>query len=140
MTDNKIYTTELRLYSFVNYYLSDLQRGLQTAHLVAELYKKYTVGKHKKVLVEWATDHKTIIILNGGNCSGLADVSSNLKYYSERLELPVASFSEDMQSLGGALTVTGIIVDVNALRTSPFGFANTDIQELLTYLSQFRLA
>lgn len=64
-------SSELRLYSFTNYYLSDLQKGLQTAHLVSEMFTKYVTGKHKKMLFEWATNHKTIIILNGGNSNGV---------------------------------------------------------------------
>lgn len=45
-----------------------------------------------------------------------------------------------MQSLGGALTVAGIIVDVNELKNSPWGFAYPKQKELLDYLCQFKLA
>jgi len=109
----------MRLYSFVNYYLSDLQRGLQTAHVVAELGASYprltpqvpliTEEPATRILWDWAINHKTIIILNGGNSAEL------IKLYNElvsplRSRYPVAFFEEDEASLNMATTAVGIVL------------------------------
>lgn len=99
----------LRLYSFVNYYLSDLQRGLQTAHLIPELYMKYRFSSSGATLIldAWAYMNKTIIILNGGNQKNLADILH--QFQKAGLNYPYAMFQEDDDSLNNALTCVGII-------------------------------
>lgn len=101
----------MRLYSFVNYYLSPLQAGLQTAHLIGEMsvasYDTFVRGSYNV----WARDHKTIIILNGGNCDSLAILFDRLvELNNNMVPLPIAKFCEDVQSLNGALTAVGVIV------------------------------
>ena len=96
-----------RAYILTNYYLSQLQCGLQSAHVISEMAMK----KHKH-FKQWATDDKTIIILNGGNSAQLAqfetfcktDVNNNYCW---------AAFREDEMSLNGALTAVGIILPDN---------------------------
>lgn len=108
----------MRLYSFVNYYLSPLQAGLQTAHVVGELMTSSVAAKADllgwgagSLTMAWARVHKTIIILNGGNCESLATIYENLVDLKASLSsLPVAKFNEDIQSLNGALTAVGVIV------------------------------
>lgn len=99
----------LRLYSFVNYYLSDLQRGLQTAHLVSDLFSKYKFKSCGGVLIlgTWAHEHKTIMILNGGNCYGLSYIHDIIQ--EKNSGYPFDFFTEDVASLNGALTCVGII-------------------------------
>lgn len=99
----------LRLYSFVNYYLSDLQRGLQTAHLVSELYMKYRFSSSRVtfILDAWAYMNKTIIILNGGNQKNLSDILH--QFQKAGLNYPYTMFQEDDDSLNNALTCVGII-------------------------------
>lgn len=101
----------LRLYSFVNYYLSDLQRGLQTAHLVAELFVDYAsepIGSATdSILKGWGENDKTIIILNGGNCSDLINIFCRLQ--TKAGDYPCNVFQEDEASLGRATTCAGII-------------------------------
>jgi len=96
----------MRMYSFVaNLYLSPLQHGLQTAHVVSELsmlnHDQYT---------EWARDHKTIIICAAVNSAGVLEAANKLAYFAERLGLATAAFNEDVASLNGAPTACGIIV------------------------------
>jgi hypothetical protein len=107
-TLEEIKNRQLRLYSFVNYYLSDLQRGLQTAHLVSEIFTKYILSNDNiaTILNKWACKDKTIIILNGGNCEDLMHKYNILNKISE---YPFAMFCEDKNSLNGALTCIGII-------------------------------
>ena len=75
-TLDEIKAGPLLFYSFVNYYLSDLQRGLQTAHVVADMFIKYDylTPQENHRLHFWARNNKTIIILNGGNSKNLLDI------------------------------------------------------------------
>ena len=113
----------MRLYSLTNYYLSSIQKGIQTAHLVSELSRmdrEHALGKGKRspstMFREWADHHKTIILLNGGN-------SARLGYFHNAMislapgqtvriadEFPVVYFREDEDSLNGALTAVGVIL------------------------------
>ena len=102
----------MRLYAFSNYYLSSLQQGLQTAHLVANLFCQNSGGTSHR-LDEWARWHKTIVILNGGNSANISAISHQLSTLGAQLGLPNASFCEDIESLNGAITVTGIVVPSN---------------------------
>jgi hypothetical protein len=107
----------MRLYSFVNAnYLKDIQHGLQTAHAVAELYNKYpeetAAGNCARydVLNDWSRNHKTIIILDGGDCQDLWDIFRFLLDNDETLKLPFVKFAEDTRSLNNALTAVAIVV------------------------------
>lgn len=100
----------MRAYFFGNLYLSSIQQGLQSAHVLAEMYTKY-VGPDPYsqyfVLDEWAREHKTIIILNAG-------YSEEIRFLSERFatqeKYPWASFNEGQDALDGALTCIGIVL------------------------------
>lgn len=98
----------MRLYTFCNYYLSSLQQGLQTAHVVHELFNKYKRREGEQQLFDWSLNHKTIIILNGGNCATLSDLKLFLD--NEGNDFPFESFCEDQQSLNNALTCVGIVL------------------------------
>ena len=95
---------KFRLYSFVNgLYMSPIQHGIQTAHLVGEMAVKNTM-----IFQEWAQYDKTIVILNAGNHKGLYDIYEVLEEY--RHDFPVGIFHEDVESLGGIITCVGIIL------------------------------
>lgn len=99
-----------RLYTFVaNHYLSPLQCGLQTAHVVGELSQKH----YFRVTFErWAKIDKTIIICAAGNHKGVSEAFAFLEEKAEENEngFPVAIFHEDEQSMNGMATACGIIV------------------------------
>lgn len=105
---------QLRLYSFVNFYLSSIQQGVQTGHAAVDLVRKYSapkgtpsqLGKNCDMVSEWADNHKTFIILNGGNNEMLL----NAKEIVKASGLPWVTFSEDEQSLGGILTTVAVVV------------------------------
>jgi hypothetical protein len=102
-----------RLYSFVaNNYLSPLQCGLQTAHVVSELSRRYPAGSRSDAVYrDWATNDKTIIICGAGNHKGVLDCFVELDRLGDRgLELPTALFREDEQSMNGMATACGVIV------------------------------
>jgi len=100
-----------KLYSFVNSYLSDIQRGIQTAHLVNEFWQKYLdkcLIQHES-FIDWAYLQPTIVILNGGNHADLGGLGVLFKSI-RNVQYPFASYHEDDDSLNGVLTAVGIIL------------------------------
>lgn len=107
---------ELRLYSFVNFYLSDMQKGIQTGHAAVDLVREYvpdepeTVSQnHLNMVADWADNHKTFIVLNGGNNAGLKAAVGIIN----DIDLPWTCFYEDQDSLGGILTCIAVVVPEN---------------------------
>lgn len=96
---------DYRLYFFTNFYISSIQKGIQAGHCAVELmngqYRDHPVTR------DWATNHKTFIVLNGGAQLELEHtyevLSRNVASY------PFALFKEDA-GLNYALTCVGIIV------------------------------
>jgi hypothetical protein len=101
---------EYRLYSFVNYYLSSIQQGIQTGHAAVKLVREYTSknqdNQDSQMVSEWADNHQTFVVLNGGNSENLLDVIRTV----DDSDLPWAYFREDEVSLGGIITAVGVIV------------------------------
>lgn len=100
----------MRAYFFGNMYLSSIQQGIQAAHVVADMFIKYKSddGQQADMLIDWAENHKTMILLNGGygeTLRGLIEFFDN----SEN-PYPWESFNEGKDSLDGALTDVGIIL------------------------------
>ena len=102
----------MRFYGFGNYYLSSLQQGLQSAHVIGELFTQYEQNTEQFGIVhDWAKNHKTMVLLNGGNSAALQELFDFFqKFQTQGMTLPFAKFHEDEQSLGGALTYVGIVV------------------------------
>jgi hypothetical protein len=61
---------ELRMYGLVNYQLSGIQQGIQFGHAVVEYGLNHFVEKNYQ---DWANNHKTFIILNGGTTNNSID-------------------------------------------------------------------
>jgi hypothetical protein len=107
-----------RFYSFVaGLYLSELQKGLQTAHAVSELFaetsKAYTLEEDIgtfHAFRTWATSDKTIVILSAANHAGVLSAYEQLKPLAASLRLPIARFNEDEQSMNSMCTACGVIV------------------------------
>lgn len=104
----------MRFYSFTNYYLSSIQIGIQTAHAVGEMSLKYQSipgfeTEPIEMFDDWVRNHKTMVLLNGGNSAELRDLWALLT--DERnTQFPVSKFNEDEQSLDGALTCVAIVL------------------------------
>lgn len=94
----------MRLYSFGNMYLQGVQSGIQCQHCTVELLAKYGQGD----CWEWATKHKTTILLNGGNQRALMEIVAHLDKPENTYQY--ADFVEDLDSLNGALTNVCIIL------------------------------
>lgn len=103
-----------RLYSFVaNHYLSPLQCGLQTAHVVSEIFSKINFFPlHlQKAVQDWALKDKTIIICGAGNHKGVTDCWTELQRTGIDTGLVAgAIFHEDEQSMNFMATACGVIV------------------------------
>lgn len=111
-TLNQKRTVPMRAYFLGNFYLSPIQQGIQAAHCVHDLFIKYSAltSNATDVLYDWAANHKTMIVLNGGNSQGLADAATVMIPLAQACGYPVATFSEDEQSLNNALTCVGVVV------------------------------
>jgi len=107
---------KLRAYFFNNMYLQGAHSGIQSQHCTAELFVKYqwldsecqTDESDTEILYDWAQNHKTTIVLNGG-MSG--DLQALVELF-ESNENPYtwAFFKETEYALNGALTNVGIIL------------------------------
>lgn len=120
--------SNFRLYTFINFYLSSIQQGIQSAHLVSELFMKYSNCFEKDVINDWANKDKTIIVLNGGTSFDIRQDYIHVSNLAEKLRLstnphspkigkwflPHAFFTEDFNALGaydnGVVTGFGIII------------------------------
>ena len=100
--------------------MSSIQHGIQTAHVVAEMFVKYgwspsgqpnqtpfDVSKFDQ-LIRWAKDHKTVIVLNGGDADDLIDLRAFLD--SPDNPYPHAFFEESPGAMNGCLTSVGIVL------------------------------
>jgi len=99
----------MRLYTFINFYLSQIQQGIQTAHIVHELFNKYRFAPTPAALDlnDWSQNHKTIIVLNGGSDIDIEAISNELGLADH--PFPWAEFHEDA-GLGGVRTGTGVVL------------------------------
>lgn len=132
----------MRLYTFVNYYLSSIQQGIQSAHIVGELSRL-----NDPMYREWASTHKTIIVCNGGNNSDLYRLYA---FFQTTSEYPWAMFAEDTASLNGTLTGIGIIipeficVEIDSFRKAGLGGSRVELTKqdkaLATKIASMSLA
>jgi hypothetical protein len=101
-----------RLYTFVaNHYLSQLQCGLQTAHVVSELSQFKYNTKQREAFDAWAQNDKTIIICGAGNHQGVLDCWAELQRTGIGPGFVAGTlFREDEQSMNGMATACGVIV------------------------------
>lgn len=102
---------EFRLYTFVaGLYLSELQKGLQTAHVVGEVSQYKPNTSQGRDFSTWAREDKTIVICSAANHQGVVDCWAELERVNSALCLPAAIFREDEQSMNGMATACGVIV------------------------------
>lgn len=100
---------ELRLYSFVNFYLSPMQKGIQTGHAAVDLVTKYSnLPKNDltSFVENWAKNHKTFIVLDGGNSKMLLNATQIIS----KSDFPFETFCEDADSLNNLHTCTAVIL------------------------------
>ena len=105
---------QLRAYCFNNFYLQGIHAGIQSAHSLMEMAVKYkgdvfsSAYTPSVMFSQWAENHKTIIVLNGGMQSDLENLIALLD--RDECTLPWDAFYEEKAALNGALTNVGVIV------------------------------
>ena len=154
-------------------YTSGIHAGIQTAHLVHEMMRKYQedfnsaafssnpedwsdsnpkVAKYKN-LIDWADNHKTIIVKCGGYHSSLVELYGELKEYSAHFKMPMGRWRESKDALNNAQTAVGIVVPdfiynfkepADYVQTWPrFKFADESIEmayQLNQIINRYRMA
>ena len=108
---------ELRAYFFQNMYLQGIHAGIQSQHTTVEMFRKYTKLRESRsriaeldydMLVDWADNYKTTIVLNGGYAVNLERIKT--LFQSQDNPYPWASFNESAEALSGCITNVGIVV------------------------------
>jgi hypothetical protein len=107
-------TLELRMYGLVPYNLSPIQQGIQFGHAVVEYGLTHFGEKNHR---DWANNHKTFIILNGGTTNNSIDKETGnpkgtLNQHAVNLRdmgIPFCTFYEP--DLGDQLTAVVFLVD-----------------------------
>ena len=105
---------ELRMYGLVNYQLTGIQQGIQFGHAVVEYGLKYF---NTDLYKDWASNHKTFIVLNGGTTNTKLSISDGLPFGTmnkhlltlDQNNIELAPFYEP--DLGDQLTAIVFIVD-----------------------------
>lgn len=103
----------MRGYFLTNMYISPIQHGIQAAHCIHDMFVDYDVfvDSHpvRTMLYEWASDHKTMIILNGGTGDMMREAIDVFNSGSlNGQKYPWGTFNEP--SIDNALTCVGIVV------------------------------
>ena len=138
----------MRFYSFTNMYTSGIHAGIQTAHAAHEMMLKYSdrpESDEKRVnLMTWATQHKTIIVLQAGYHSALNELYDELKPLSAMLSLPIVRWKEGKEALNGATTAIGLVLPktVYGIKTDDLPTAGwaTPEEELASIVRRYRMA
>lgn len=138
--------SDLRLYTFVNFYLSSIQQGIQSAHVVSNLFVDYRGAKSKaaKLLWEWAEWSKTMIVLNGGMAINIEHdfLSAHRAADWRTIPYPFTSFAEEAGAIHqerSACTAWGIVLPPEVYNAKPVevfpsrvGFSALKAEELTT--------
>jgi hypothetical protein len=99
-------------------YLSSIQQGIQAAHVTAELFMKAHSEEGNMYLLDWANNHKTMILLNAGYSEELRRL---IEFFDTKQNpYPWASFNEGQDALDGALTCVGIVLPEKIYKLSSY--------------------
>lgn len=121
-------TTPMRMYFFVMYNLSGIQKGIQAGHAALEYAYKYgTTDPNVEVFVR---DHKTFILLSGGGSSDMLERVNELA----DLGIKHAVFREP--DLNGSLSAIAFIVNEEDYACED----HYKLNPIKQYLTQFQLA
>lgn len=109
--------SEKRMYVLTCYNISEIQKGIQAAHTIAELGVKMwrTSSNDNNKYLDWVDNWKTIIVLNGGTTNNDKENKwyGTLQQHRDRLvELGVTISEFYEPDLNDALTAVAFIVDM----------------------------
>jgi hypothetical protein len=108
-------------------YLSSIQHGIQSLHCLQEMNNTYQ--NENPSLTDWAENHKTAIVLNGGTSEQMLAIKHLMEHQSNAF--PWGYFNEP--SLDNALTCVGIILPeyIYARERSDIGSFEYEISQLV---------
>jgi hypothetical protein len=100
--------------------LKQLHQGVQNVHSAVELFVKYAnkdepVAKYDMIM-DWATNHKTAIVYDGGFAYKMKELETALL----SSPYPYALFHEDEETLYGILTSISMIIPAKIYETADF--------------------
>ena len=119
---------ELRGFFFTNMYLSSIQKGIQSAHAVHDLFIKYRdqdpagpTTRDEDIAAEhylwvWAKKHKTMIVLDAGYDAELVDLWHFFR--DESNPFPFEKWCESKEALNGACTCVAIVLPSTIFKTA----------------------
>lgn len=90
---------------WTNFYLSSIQHGIQSAHVVGKMGKD---PNDKFAYDQWATNDFVMNVRNGGDHEALQDMKKFFKDSASNYTW--SSFYESDGALNGALTCVGIVL------------------------------
>lgn len=116
----------MKAYFLTNSYLSSIQHGIQSLHCLQEINNHFAGNQ---ILDEWATIHKTAIILNGGTSDTMKNILELFQHTSN--PYPYGYFHEP--SMDNLLTCVGIIVPstLYSYERSDYGTIEHEISTIL---------
>ena len=97
--------SNLRLYSFCNFYLNSISQGIQTAHVIGRMSQKYRNidSPQSELYWDWLKENQqneTIIVLNGGMGADIYEAYKKFKGSLENFGIPTGIFFEEPRALG----------------------------------------
>jgi|AntRauTorcE11897_2_1112592.scaffolds.fasta_scaffold00114_21 hypothetical protein len=109
-----MYNLSPAAYIWTHGYLRTIQVGIQSAHVVAELFVKYQghgaqSDMPDSMAYEWASSHKAIRLLNGGTGTMFQSNYAEMITLGEKYDFEVAHFVEP--DFYDQMTAFGLILD-----------------------------
>jgi hypothetical protein len=107
----------MRAYFFINYYVGGIRAGIQAAHAMDQMWLQLVEALRQgtlstleqsrfEMLCEFSRNHKTFILLHGGDHTDLNDLAS--LFAMDENPYPWAKFSEP--GLNDAITSVAIVI------------------------------
>lgn len=123
----------LRMYFFVMYNLSGIQKGIQAGHAAIEYQLKHGKTKQYK---DFANNHKTFIVFDGGGSNDMLEREKELESFG----IKYASFIEP--DLNDSVSAIAFIVPESIYGKDIKGLEDNRTYEVdyARYLKSFRLA
>lgn len=124
-----------KAFLFAHTALKPICAGIQNAHVISEMFineAKNKNAKSKEILYDWAKNHKTIIMRDGGTSKNLEDIAYIIENVAPILQIPNARFYESEDYMEGIMTSVGFILDANY--STPQNFKNYTIKQLVFFL------
>ena len=127
---------ELRMYGLVPYNISDIQKGIQFGHSVVRYGRKVAkdelLSEYNKQYMEWADNHETFIILDGGTTNTRKDIEGNYlgslnNFHKQLTDKGILTSDFYEPDLGDQLTAFCLILDERVFNREKYPEYDTNI-------------